>query len=96
MHRRHGVSSKWLIIVFQYLSLMKCCEEHDSCFEQDIKIKKQYYTRDITKKVVHASNFDLYNPSVPASNWRHYIFLLKKWLLILPVQKNFQDHVGKY
>ncbi|KAG5580855.1 hypothetical protein H5410_051482, partial [Solanum commersonii] len=73
MHQRHGVSSKRLIIVFQYLSLMKCCEEHDSCFEQDIKIKKQYYTRDITKKVVHASNFDLYNSSVPASNWRYYI-----------------------
>ncbi|KAG5581798.1 hypothetical protein H5410_052425 [Solanum commersonii] len=43
-------------------------------FEQHIEIKKQYYTRDITKKVVHASNFDLYSPSVRAANWRDYIF----------------------
>ncbi|KAH0752108.1 hypothetical protein KY285_005256 [Solanum tuberosum] len=43
-------------------------------FEQDIEIKKQYYTRDITKKVVHASNFYLYSPSVRAANWRDYIF----------------------
>ncbi|KAG5610661.1 hypothetical protein H5410_021942 [Solanum commersonii] len=42
-------------------------------FEQDIKMKKQYYTRDIMKKVVHASNFDLYRPSIPAANWRDYI-----------------------
>ncbi|TMX04729.1 hypothetical protein EJD97_005141 [Solanum chilense] len=39
-------------------------------FEQDIEVKKQYYTRDIMKKVVHNSNFDLYSPSVPAANWR--------------------------
>ncbi|TMX04727.1 hypothetical protein EJD97_005139 [Solanum chilense] len=39
-------------------------------FEQDIEVKKQYYTRDMTKKVVHNSNFDLYSPSVPAANWR--------------------------
>ncbi|XP_049374603.1 1-aminocyclopropane-1-carboxylate oxidase homolog [Solanum verrucosum] len=43
-------------------------------FEQDIEVKKQYYTRDITKKVVHTSNFDLYSPSVPAANWRDSLF----------------------
>ncbi|KAG5581827.1 hypothetical protein H5410_052454 [Solanum commersonii] len=43
-------------------------------FEQDIEIKKEYYTRDIMKKVVHASNFHLYSPSVPAANWRDYFF----------------------
>ncbi|KAJ8547262.1 hypothetical protein K7X08_010848 [Anisodus acutangulus] len=45
-------------------------------FEQDIDIKKQYYPRDNTKKVVHVSNFDLYSPSVPATNWRDSIFCL--------------------
>ncbi|XP_069145167.1 1-aminocyclopropane-1-carboxylate oxidase homolog [Solanum lycopersicum] len=39
-------------------------------FEQDIEVKKQYYTRDMTRKVVHSSNFDLYSPSVTAANWR--------------------------
>ncbi|CAN4120496.1 unnamed protein product [Withania somnifera] len=43
-------------------------------FEQDIEVKKQYYTRDSTKKVVHTSNFDLYSPSVPAANWRDSVF----------------------
>ncbi|XP_049406586.1 1-aminocyclopropane-1-carboxylate oxidase homolog [Solanum stenotomum] len=45
-------------------------------FEQDVDIKKQYYTRDNTKKVVHVSNFDLYSPSVSATNWRDSIFCL--------------------
>ncbi|OIS98877.1 PREDICTED: 1-aminocyclopropane-1-carboxylate oxidase homolog [Nicotiana attenuata] len=45
-------------------------------FEQNIEIKKQFYTRDNTKKVVHVSNFDLYRPSVPAANWRDSIFCL--------------------
>ncbi|KAK4731385.1 hypothetical protein R3W88_024373 [Solanum pinnatisectum] len=49
-------------------------EIEDKFLEKDMEIKKQYYTRDITKKVVHASNFDLYSPSVPATNWRDYIF----------------------
>ncbi|OIS98876.1 PREDICTED: 1-aminocyclopropane-1-carboxylate oxidase homolog [Nicotiana attenuata] len=39
-------------------------------FEQDIEIKKQYYTRDNNKVVVHYSNHDLFSPSVPATNWR--------------------------
>ncbi|MCD7453646.1 Acyl CoA oxidase [Datura stramonium] len=45
-------------------------------FEQDVEVKKQYYTRDNTKKVVHTSNFDLYSPSVPAANWRDTLFCL--------------------
>ncbi|XP_060180175.1 1-aminocyclopropane-1-carboxylate oxidase homolog [Lycium barbarum] len=45
-------------------------------FEQEIEIKKQYYTRDNTKKVAHVSNFDLYSPSVPATNWRDSLFCL--------------------
>ncbi|PHT38995.1 1-aminocyclopropane-1-carboxylate oxidase -like protein 3 [Capsicum baccatum] len=45
-------------------------------FELDIEVKKQYYTRDNTKKVVHVSNFDLYSPSVPATNWRDSLFCL--------------------
>ncbi|MCD7453650.1 Acyl CoA oxidase [Datura stramonium] len=43
-------------------------------FEQDVEIKKQYYTRDSTKKVTHVSNFDLYSPSVPAANWRDSLY----------------------
>ncbi|XP_050216342.1 1-aminocyclopropane-1-carboxylate oxidase homolog 1-like [Mercurialis annua] len=36
--------------------------------EQDTNLKKGYYTRDTTKKVVFNSNFDLY--TAPAANWR--------------------------
>ncbi|KAK6161348.1 hypothetical protein DH2020_004729 [Rehmannia glutinosa] len=36
--------------------------------EQDKEIKKQYYTRDFTKKMIYNSNFDLY--SSPAASWR--------------------------
>ncbi|WCJ24003.1 2-oxoglutarate (2OG) and Fe(II)-dependent oxygenase superfamily protein [Euphorbia peplus] len=36
--------------------------------EQDSEIKKELYTRDITKKVGYNSNFDLY--SAPSANWR--------------------------
>ncbi|PHT38994.1 1-aminocyclopropane-1-carboxylate oxidase -like protein 3 [Capsicum baccatum] len=43
-------------------------------FEQDNEVKKQYYTRDSTKKVYYNSNIDLYRPSVPAANWRDSIF----------------------
>ncbi|XP_065861772.1 1-aminocyclopropane-1-carboxylate oxidase homolog 1-like [Euphorbia lathyris] len=41
-------------------------------FEQDSEIKKEYYTRDITKKVGYNSNFDLY--TAPSTNWRDTIF----------------------
>ncbi|KAG8370384.1 hypothetical protein BUALT_Bualt14G0111400 [Buddleja alternifolia] len=36
--------------------------------EQDVEIKKQYYTRDFTKKTIYNSNFDLF--SSPAASWR--------------------------
>lgn len=37
-------------------------------YEQDTDIKKEYYTRDFTTKMIYNSNFDLY--SSPAANWR--------------------------
>ncbi|EOY05987.1 2-oxoglutarate (2OG) and Fe(II)-dependent oxygenase superfamily protein [Theobroma cacao] len=37
-------------------------------FEQDLEVKKQFHTRDYTKRVAYNSNFDLYNS--PAANWR--------------------------
>ncbi|KAM3356527.1 1-aminocyclopropane-1-carboxylate oxidase [Capsicum galapagoense] len=43
-------------------------------FEQDTEVKKQYYTRDTTKRVIYASNLDLYSPRVPAASWRDSIF----------------------
>lgn len=36
--------------------------------EQAIEVRKKFYTRDNTKRVVFNSNFDLY--SSPAANWR--------------------------
>ena len=38
--------------------------------EQDLEVKKYYFTRDVTKSVVYNSNFDLYNPSSLCVNWR--------------------------
>ncbi|XP_009119312.2 1-aminocyclopropane-1-carboxylate oxidase homolog 6 [Brassica rapa] len=38
--------------------------------EQDLEVKKSYFTRDPTKSVVYNSNFDLYNPSSLCVNWR--------------------------
>ncbi|KAI3459487.1 hypothetical protein Pfo_016150 [Paulownia fortunei] len=40
--------------------------------EQETEIKKQYYARDITKKVRFNSNFDLF--SSPAANWRDTVY----------------------
>ncbi|KAL0433376.1 UNVERIFIED_CONTAM: 1-aminocyclopropane-1-carboxylate oxidase1 [Sesamum latifolium] len=40
--------------------------------EQDTEIKKQYYSRDFTKKVMFNCNFDLF--SSPAANWRDSIY----------------------
>ncbi|CAI9097705.1 OLC1v1034177C1 [Oldenlandia corymbosa var. corymbosa] len=37
-------------------------------FEQDTQVKKQWYSRDHTKRMFWNSNFDLY--SAPATNWR--------------------------
>ncbi|KAJ8549127.1 hypothetical protein K7X08_032834 [Anisodus acutangulus] len=42
-------------------------------FEQDIEVKKQYYTRE-NGKVIYVSNFDLYSPCVPAASWRDSLF----------------------
>ncbi|KAJ6323812.1 hypothetical protein OIU76_011164 [Salix suchowensis] len=41
-------------------------------FEQDIEMKKIFYTRDVTKKFVYNSNFDLY--TAPVANWRDTFF----------------------
>ncbi|KAK0607421.1 hypothetical protein LWI29_014722 [Acer saccharum] len=43
-------------------------------FEQDSVIKKEWYTRDITKRVIYNANFDLY--SVPAANWRDTMYCI--------------------
>ncbi|WOH12736.1 hypothetical protein DCAR_0832246 [Daucus carota subsp. sativus] len=37
-------------------------------FEQDTEVKKQFYTRDLSRKVVYNSNFDLFTGR--AANWR--------------------------
>ncbi|KAF5950703.1 hypothetical protein HYC85_012696 [Camellia sinensis] len=37
-------------------------------YEQDIEVRKEWYTRDVKKAVVYNSNFDLF--SAPAANWR--------------------------
>ena len=37
-------------------------------YEQDNEVKKEFYTRDRTRKVVYNSNFDLYVSK--AANWR--------------------------
>ncbi|KAK6929807.1 Non-hem dioxygenase N-terminal domain [Dillenia turbinata] len=37
-------------------------------YEQDTEVKKQYYTRDMTRKFLYNSNFDLF--SVKAASWR--------------------------
>ncbi|GMN53463.1 hypothetical protein TIFTF001_022583 [Ficus carica] len=41
-------------------------------FEQDEDLKKEFYTRDVTRKVVYNSNFDLFNS--PMANWRDTCF----------------------
>ncbi|CAM8915025.1 unnamed protein product [Rhodiola kirilowii] len=43
-------------------------------FEQDDAVKKEWYTRDINKKVVYNSNYDLF--SAPAANWRDTFYCL--------------------
>ncbi|KAJ8765202.1 hypothetical protein K2173_011462 [Erythroxylum novogranatense] len=37
-------------------------------YEQDIELKRKFYTRDYKKKIIYNSNFDLYRS--PATNWR--------------------------
>ncbi|KAJ4847559.1 hypothetical protein Tsubulata_015374, partial [Turnera subulata] len=41
-------------------------------FEQDTEVKKRFYTRDVTKKFVYNSNFDLH--TAPVANWRDTFF----------------------
>ncbi|KAK2647243.1 hypothetical protein Ddye_022438 [Dipteronia dyeriana] len=41
-------------------------------YEQDSEIKKEWYTRDTSKRVVYNANFDLY--SAPAANWRDTMY----------------------
>ncbi|KAJ1430761.1 Oxoglutarate/iron-dependent dioxygenase [Sesbania bispinosa] len=36
--------------------------------QQDVKVRKEYYTRDPNRKVVYVSNYNLYHD--PAANWR--------------------------
>lgn len=44
-------------------------------YEQDTEVKKQFYTRDASrKKMVYNSNFDLY--TAPAANWRDTFYCL--------------------
>ncbi|KAI8005393.1 hypothetical protein LOK49_LG08G02765 [Camellia lanceoleosa] len=40
--------------------------------EQVTEVKKQFYSRDVTKKIIYNSNFDLYQARV--SNWRDTIY----------------------
>eukprot|EP00258_Populus_trichocarpa_P049011 XP_024465030.1 1-aminocyclopropane-1-carboxylate oxidase homolog 1 [Populus trichocarpa] len=37
-------------------------------YEQDVELKKEYFSRDYTRKVIYNSNFDLYTAS--STNWR--------------------------
>ncbi|KAJ9548830.1 hypothetical protein OSB04_021374 [Centaurea solstitialis] len=37
-------------------------------FDQDVEVKKRFYTRDHTKPVIYNSNFDLFTS--PSANWR--------------------------
>ena len=43
-------------------------------YEQDLEVKKQYYTRDYTKPLVYNCNFDLYTGL--AVNWRDTFYSL--------------------
>lgn len=42
--------------------------------EQDIEVKKKWYSRDPTKRVVYNSNFDLY--TAPSANWRDTFYCI--------------------
>ncbi|GAA0149163.1 oxidoreductase [Lithospermum erythrorhizon] len=43
-------------------------------FEQDLEVKKQWFTRDSTRRVTYSSNFDLYAST--AANWRDSMYCL--------------------
>lgn len=40
--------------------------------EQDVEVKKRFYTRDLSRKVVYNSNYDLYRSA--SANWRDTFF----------------------
>lgn len=42
--------------------------------EAEVEVKKKYYTRDSSKKVLFNSNFDLYQSR--AANWRDTMFII--------------------
>ncbi|KAF5194685.1 1-aminocyclopropane-1-carboxylate oxidase-like protein [Thalictrum thalictroides] len=64
--------------------------------EQSQDMKAQYYSRDLTRKVVYNSNFDLYQ--APATNWRDTFFAimapdyLDPEELPIPVRKIFPEY----
>ena len=43
-------------------------------YEQDTELKKEFYTRDVSKKLVYNSNFDLY--TAKAASWRDTFYCL--------------------
>ncbi|KAA8548785.1 hypothetical protein F0562_000469 [Nyssa sinensis] len=42
--------------------------------EQDTDVKKQFYSRDVTRKFIYNSNFDLFQ--APAANWRDTVYFV--------------------
>lgn len=41
-------------------------------YEQDYEVKKEWYTRDSSRRVIYNSNFDLF--SAPSANWRDTVY----------------------
>ncbi|KAK9048770.1 hypothetical protein SSX86_032265 [Deinandra increscens subsp. villosa] len=71
-------------------------------FHEDLEIKKQFYTRDASRKFVYHSNFNLY--SSPAANWRDTFFTFMAPTPPLPeelpevcrdIQIEYSNHVMK-
>ncbi|CAN4096256.1 unnamed protein product [Withania somnifera] len=45
------------------------------CFhEQDTDIKRPYYSRDVTRKVMYNCNFELFSEKSPSANWRDSLY----------------------
>ncbi|KAM3382909.1 1-aminocyclopropane-1-carboxylate oxidase [Capsicum galapagoense] len=42
--------------------------------EQDVDIKKPYYSRDVARNVMYNSNFDLFSDKALAANWRDSLY----------------------
>ncbi|PHT51581.1 1-aminocyclopropane-1-carboxylate oxidase -like protein 1 [Capsicum baccatum] len=42
--------------------------------EQDVDIKKPYYSRDVARKVMYNCNFDLFSDKALAANWRDSLY----------------------